>query len=162
MRQFMQPPKSARIKCYIWDDLIIENHQILNDDGLLDWMGAIFVCKEWNEIVPQLISRGFKFNAFVEWCIRELTDTKKFAVFMSYYVSSDDIRDRMYQFKDTQEGKATIKRIITLFFSCKNWNDLYETFHEFGVFGCHIEKEIQDMLYMQYISWIENKKVGFL
>ena len=85
MEKLIGLPRNAVIKIDGRVDLIIKNGETEYKDSLLIWVAFIFINNQWNAVLPQLISQGFKIEGFVEECLTDLQYLSFFRPFLYWW-----------------------------------------------------------------------------
>ena len=144
-QSLVQLPETAEISCFgTW--LKIENHGVVNNDGLYNWILGSISCGEWNDVLPQMKQQNISFEAVIETCIEELDDTINFVPIVNRYHDDDidksaiedatsardiamktfgDKYEAIVEFAWSNAGKELASDIIDKIRDCHNWNELY-------------------------------------
>ena len=145
----MQPlvglPKTARLEYLTHPDLVIVNHEVQNKEGLLDWLLNVITWEARDKILPQLISQGFKFSAFLETCDVELKDSNmKYEIF-SYYSGLYDSTyiETKKELAENRQGKIIAHLIMKKIKGCSDWNQFYDTIKYDDTFSEDIRQKIE-------------------
>ena len=125
MRDLIGLPKKAHIKGHGWVDLFVENHEVYSYGGLFDWLLGVMFKKAWTDVFPELISQGFRFEAVMKECVKDLKNPTKFAEITDwYYPDPGDMTHRLKKFYHTAEGNRVARDIANKLITCKNWDQL--------------------------------------
>ena len=144
MNPLIQLPKTACLEIGGYA-LRIENHKVTTDGyGLLLWIISVDRHYNWDEIIQQMISRGFKLGAVIEYCIAELQDTELFAWIMRMYLADPTQSSNRSNYAESKQGKTTAEKFINELKTCRNWDQFYKIIHYKSDFQKNIKQEIRE------------------
>ena len=128
-------PRTANVKSKQTSDLVIENHKVLYKDGLFSWLSFVITWADWDVVIPQLLSQGFKFDAVRDQCIKDIKDPEKLTRILYYMdirclASLDDVK----KFTATKHTAEIILLIESKLKSCRNWTEFHREFKRDGDF----------------------------
>ena len=121
-------PKTARVICvnnYV-RDLKIKNHVVVNSFGLLNWLIQVIGQHHlWNDILPQLISQGFKVDAVIEQCIADMQNSDKFLWILYKFGRHRHTSRKLDKLISTGQAKQVQREITARLKACQNWDQLF-------------------------------------
>ena len=147
MRPLTQLPKSAYLESLgenddgIW--LKIENHRVVNTFSLMDYMLGAINHAGWNDLLPQLISQGFKLEAVVEYFVEQLMDDQNFITSLLWYHGTNYLDYDMRKVASSPAGKRIKVEITEKLHTCKTWDDLYNVMKIWGTFPKKVNRKIK-------------------
>ena len=123
-------PKTARLtSSKLMDDLVIDNQKVLYVDGLFAWL-TYATNWDWNDyednVLPQLVSQGFKVEAVKEQCMIELQETGRLVGVLYHLHDYEGGGEDEFEFKsdsDEQERPIVIQMIKKISM-VKDWEEL--------------------------------------
>ena len=136
MKPLIRLPKTADIVCPELNNLIVRNHKVVRpESGILWWLLDTVGYKHWNQVLPQMISQGFRFEAVIEECIEDLRDPEKLSVII-YWINNDKNRyeNQKYLSENTQTGEKIAVRFAKKLHTYENWKKLNDAFTQTGQF----------------------------
>ena len=131
-------PRTAHIELKNGGVLEIKDQQVVNVFGLFEWLLEGIKNKHWDEILKRMIQCGFRFEAVITQCIRELRDRKKLCVSLGSlnYFGTPFEKKTWIPYK---KEKAIVRHITEKLKSCKNWEQFHNEF-------AHSDKFVTDMV----------------
>ena len=144
MHGLMGLPKKAHIISDQWFDLHVNDNLVSSHTYLMRWIIGVVKHGDWEVVLPQLISQGFKFEAVKEECILNLQDTKKcVGIFWSLYKSHYNWSE-ITQFTSGSEAREISHLLIKKIETCKNWNQLKKMIRHGNIFNRFLANKIMD------------------
>ena len=135
MKPLVGLPRTAMIKGK-WFKIVVENHQVVNKCGLMAaMMDMISGDYHGQKRSLQMKSQGFKLDAVIEECIKNIRDPKIFS----------QILWRINGYKDNdvaliQNGMPIARYIENRVRATKNWRSLYSMMSRQSPFVKHMLK----------------------
>ena len=126
MNKLFGLPKSAILKITVFPVLEIKNHEILPGPSLLYLLHWIINEHDWTNMLGQLTSQGFRFEAVIEQCASELESkplTKQ--LITSVFHEIDFKLDCHANFMRTANGKQLLREYIIMIRKCSDWDEFY-------------------------------------
>ena len=146
MKPLVALPESAHIVCTGELVLKIKNNKVVSEkNNFIWWLMAILKFGHWDEALPQMISQGFRYDAFLERCVAEIRDLNKFASMIWWHYPSGiffDNLDRHIKFVSSPAGLALAVQIISKINTCRNWQEFYILMKRDSPFYLYIEKYV--------------------
>ena len=141
MNKLVQLPKTAFITCPNWSDLKITNHQATSGNFTY-WILGAQNYEYWEEVLPQLISQGFRYNAVVEQIIQDIKNPEKIGEIL-WYMGIKKSPKKLVKFVSTKSGQETVSEMIKKIHLCKNWKQFHNTFKQESLFMQNFETKIK-------------------
>ena len=145
MNPLMGLPKTARIVTKSVQDLVIKNHKVTDNNSFMYMILFMIENKHWKQVLPQLISQGFKIDGVIEECIRDMKDQKHVNRILSNFYCNEKYYG---YFKHSQSpeivkiGECIIKKLKT----CKNWDQLYQMMRKNSDFQKEMQKKMKEVI----------------
>ena len=131
MNELMSVPKNVTVYSGSWE-LTIENHEVMYSMGVFWWL--LFSAREcvWKDVVSEMISKGFKFDSTIEYCISEIqkNPTHIGCIMHTYWKMPEEATTLTLEnwglFCNSPEGIKLRADIIQHLGLCRNWDELYK------------------------------------
>ena len=139
MREYIELPEKAYIKEYDWYELRVENHMVVSDISLLEWLLDVVMLDNWNKALSYLIQQGFKYDAVIKQCIEDLKDPKIVSRIMWWFGRyNQTFRDEEFATSDTgKKFKAEFTAKLEIW---KDWDQFHREMYWDGDFYKNIKK----------------------
>ena len=158
MHTIMQIPKTALVYCAQFNTLRVTNYKVDNMHGLLHWLIVEVKSDGWDYTVHQLIQQGFRFESFIEHCITDMYNPKKFGAVIytinkRFFENMPGLSERCYYIREiddvgpvryvvTPGAKRIALEIEKWLGKCKN----YDMLHTELMVGGNFHKKINEKI----------------
>ena len=149
MEPLIQLPKTAHITCGNCDDLIIEKHRIPGRTGLFFWLFISILNLEWGNILPQMISQGFRLDAVIQQCITDMKNPEKLRQVICLYYADSTEDENLETLCHSSRGKILAGEITKILYTFRKWSQLYDMMKFHGDHKIKIKILIQRELDIQ-------------
>ena len=142
MREIEGLPRTAKIKGVIWRELHVENHKVVNNTTLFEWLLDVMNKKYWKAVLAQLISQGFKIGAVIEECMKDIKDPNNVKEILFTMNNERGLRviEKCITLKHAEKIVAEIQEKLK---SCTDWTDFYREFKMTGDFREDLDERIR-------------------
>ena len=118
-------PKTAHVVWDEYNDLRVENHKVVSKDPMLRWLIFVTMCKKWDQLLPQMISQGFRIEAVIEECIADMQNSEKFTRVLYWVVDQHNSYKKRVKIASSGQAKPVQQEIIAKLKTCKRWDQLF-------------------------------------
>ena len=145
MNPLMGLPKTIFIETS-FTFLEIKNHIVTTHQCLMQWLVSVARYGDLDQIGPHIrphmIQQGFRFDAFIEECIRNMQDPKMFA-FVFFWYRVYDPANMLEKFSATKTAAKIALGIIIELKKCHDWDQLFDLMNADSDFSEEIKNRIQ-------------------
>ena len=146
MHPLIELPKTAWINAGNNDFLRIENHKVVEPYSLLEWLVCTLRWRDGYNVISQMMARGFRLDAVIDQCIKDVMDPAKFAEVLCYEYHEANRAGKVQDLVSSKLGRAMEAHVIKKLKDCKTWDILLRTLYAGSEFRADLQRRLYEAI----------------